>query len=226
MSFDALLDRREEMGLFVESRPWTALALFTVVYIGAVVLSMPAAAFLCTAGGFLFGWQLGALAGTVSATLGGVCVFLIVRTSLGNLFKRGAGPRLQALAAGFRQNAFSYVLFFRLLPIVPSWLVSMAAASVGVRLRIFASASLIGIIPISLAFAIAGAGLDDVLREQQKLRQACLVTGGTDCRVNLSITNLLTPEIITALAFLGFLVLLSILLKHFHGAKTREGSLS
>ena len=44
---------------------------------------------------------------------------------------RYAGPRAQAIAAGFRSDAFSYLLFLRLVPIFPFWLVNLATAVVG-----------------------------------------------------------------------------------------------
>src|SRR5262249_37980681 len=40
-----------------------------------------------------------------------------------------AGPRAHQLARGFREDAFSYLLFLRLVPAVPFFLVNLAPAS-------------------------------------------------------------------------------------------------
>ena len=55
-------------------------------------------------------------AGTVAATAGACLIFLVARTSLGDLLQRRAGGRLARLGDGFRENAFSYLLFLRLAP--------------------------------------------------------------------------------------------------------------
>ena len=77
----------------------------------------------------------------------------LARTSVGDILLRKAGPRLQTLAKGFQEDAFSYLLFVRLVPAIPFWVTNLAAAIFGVRLKTFALATLIGIIPATFAFA-------------------------------------------------------------------------
>ena len=94
------------------------------------------------------------------------------KTALGILF-----------AAGFRADAFNYLLFLRLVP-VPFWLVNLVPALLGVRLSTFVTATAIGIVPATFIFAFFGAGLDSIITAQEAGYRACLAAGDADCRIH------------------------------------------
>jgi uncharacterized membrane protein YdjX (TVP38/TMEM64 family) len=159
ISLDTLRARREHFEAFVEAHFLAALAIFFIVYLLAIVIMVPGAVVLSLSGGFLFGTLLGASATWLAATLGATIVFLAARTAFGPIMQARAGSWLQKLEAGFKDNAFNYLLTLRLFPGAPFVAVNLAAAYFGVRLRDFVLASLIGIIPSALVFASVGAGL-------------------------------------------------------------------
>ena len=105
------------------------------LYIVAVGLSLPVGFYLTVIGGILFGAMLGGAAAMVGATIGAICIFLIARSAVGEHLVRRAGPLAEKLAQGFRDDAFSYLLFLRLVPIFPFWVINLVAALCGVRLR-------------------------------------------------------------------------------------------
>ena len=126
----------------------------TLLNVAAVALSIPGAAILTITGGILFGWRVGGLAALLGATTGATIVFLIARGACGESILRRAGPLAGKLAQGFRAHAFNYLLFLRLVPVFPFWLVNLAPAVVGVRLATFVLATALGIIPATFAFAL------------------------------------------------------------------------
>jgi uncharacterized membrane protein YdjX (TVP38/TMEM64 family) len=221
LRLEAVLDHRERLQAFVAAHSSAALVVYMLIYIAAVAFSIPGGAILTIVGGFLFGWLVGGAAAAVSATIGAVGVFLIARTSIGDALLRRAGTRVQKIAAGFRQDAFSYLLFLRILPVVPFWLTNLASAFSGVPLRTFALATQIGLIPGTFAFATAGAGLDSIVGAQQRAREACVSAGGLDCGLDLSLRHLLTPQIIAAFAVLGVLALAPVAVKSIYRQKPR-----
>ena len=87
------------------------------------------------AGGLLFGWQLGAALTVVAATIGATALFVIARTSFGTSLAAKAGPSLAKLRDGFKENALSYLLFLRLVPAFPFFIVNLAPALLGVPLK-------------------------------------------------------------------------------------------
>jgi len=221
LSFEAFIDYQDRLKHLVADRRLTMLGLYALIYVAAVTLSLPASAFLTAIGGYLFGWLLGGTVAAVSATMGATSIFLIARTSLGRPLMSRAGPRIQSFAEGFQKRAFSYLLFLRLMPVVPFWLTNLAAAFFGIRLRKFVLATQLGMLPASFAFAFAGSGLDEVIEGERQARAQCLARGASDCAVDFEAKNLLTPELMIALGVLGVLALAPILYRHLQGRRSR-----
>jgi uncharacterized membrane protein YdjX (TVP38/TMEM64 family) len=91
-------------------------------------------------------------------------LYIATRAGLGSLAQR-AGPLVGKLEAGFRADAFSYLLVLRLIFIFPFWLVNLVPALVGVRLPTFILATFLGIIPGAFVYASLGSGLGNVVGE-------------------------------------------------------------
>jgi hypothetical protein len=83
-------------------------------------------------------------------------------------------------------------------PLFPFWLVNIAPAFANVRLRTFAAATALGIVPGTFAFAFVGQGLDSVLDVQAQW-QACIKGSATaSCPEAPSLADLITPELLLA----------------------------
>jgi uncharacterized membrane protein YdjX (TVP38/TMEM64 family) len=164
LTLTALAENRDWLCSLVQRWGVAAVVLYIGVYGMLVALSVPGAAVLTIAGGFLFGTWLGALGAIIGATLGATGIFLAARSGLGGLAQR-AGPLVGKLEAGFRADAFNYLLVLRLVPIFPFWLVNLVPALVGVRLLTYVLATFLGIIPGTFVYASLGNGLGSVLEE-------------------------------------------------------------
>ena len=70
-----------------------------------------------------------------------------------------AGPFVQRLEDGFRRDAFSYLLVLRLIPVVPFIVVNLVPAVIGVPMRTFVLATVIGIAPSTVIYASIGDAL-------------------------------------------------------------------
>ncbi|HSK38381.1 MAG TPA: TVP38/TMEM64 family protein [Arenibaculum sp.] len=163
VSLEALADNRETLRAYVEDHVLLAAGAYVAVYALAVALSIPGAVVLTLAGGFLFGTGLATVCVVAGATIGAVGVFLAARTAFAGALRRRAGPWLTRLEAGFAENAFSYLLVLRLVPLFPFWLVNLVPAFLGVPLGTFALATLIGLIPGRFVYASVGNGLGAVI---------------------------------------------------------------
>jgi uncharacterized membrane protein YdjX (TVP38/TMEM64 family) len=215
-----LAEHRETLLAWVLQNYPAALAGYTALYALIVALSLPAAAPLTLAGGFLFGWLVGGLAAVVAATLGAVAIFMLARTALAGPLARQAGPWLDKLRAGFQEDAVGYLLFLRLVPAFPFWLVNLAPALLGVSLRDYVVATAIGIIPGTFAFALTGAGLGSVLAAHQDAYAGCVAQHPAPgaCSFGLHPSSLLTPKLLIAFVALGVIALIPAIVKRFwHG---------
>jgi uncharacterized membrane protein YdjX (TVP38/TMEM64 family) len=162
LSFEQLKQNRSRLLDFVDRHEVLAPLLFMAIYAAAIALSIPGGAVLTVAGGFLFGTGLATLYVVLAATAGASLVFLAARTALGDGLRAKAGPWMRRMEAGFRENALNYLLFLRLIPAFPFWLVNLVPAFLGVPLPTYVAATFLGIIPGTLVYASVGNGLGAV----------------------------------------------------------------
>lgn len=156
---DALTRHRAWLQGMVDAFPGLAIVTFVAIYVVCVAVSVPGASLLTITGGFLFGTALGSVLAVGGATAGAVLVFLAARHAIGGAVFGRIGPWASRLEAGFRANAFSYLLSLRLIPVMPFWAVNLAAAALGVPFATYAGATAIGIVPATIVYAGIGAGL-------------------------------------------------------------------
>ena len=184
---EALAEHREWLLAEVARLGFTAYALFVALYVLLVAVSIPGAAFLTIVGGFVFGTVIGAIGTVLGATIGATAIFLLARTAIGEGLRARAGPFVQRLEAGFRKNALSYLLFLRLVPGFPFFVVNLVPAFLGVSLRVFVLGTVLGIIPGTVIFSAVGDGLGAVFARGGK---ADLNEIATDPKVWLPLAGL------------------------------------
>ncbi|MBC6441321.1 MAG: TVP38/TMEM64 family protein [Rhodospirillales bacterium] len=200
-TFATLQENYEELRAFVKSNFVVAAILFVVVYAIAAAASLPVASLLTLIGGFLFGWLLGTLFTVIGATTGATILFIAARTSFGEALREKVKPYLGRMEEGFHRDAFSYLLFLRLMPVFPFVVVNLVPAFLGVSTRLFIMTTFIGIIPGSAVFNFIGSGLGDILVSGEEF----------------SLENAVNREIIIGLAGLAIVALAPIVWRKIKG---------
>ena len=199
LSFDALRENRQWLIDTVAAHHLLSAAVFIVLYAAAVAVSLPGASLLTLIGGFLFGAVFGTVYVVLAATLGAVGIFLAARTAFADALRAKAGPWLAKLQDGFHENELSYLLFLRLVPAFPFFIVNVVPAFLGVSLRTYTIATLVGIIPGTAVYAIFGAGLGEILASDAEP----------------SLAGILSPELVIGMVGLGVLALVPVLVRKF-----------
>jgi uncharacterized membrane protein YdjX (TVP38/TMEM64 family) len=222
LSLETLIRHRTAIDAFVAEHRIVALTAFISVYIAAVALSVPGAVILTVSGGIIFGTVVAGLAAIAGATIGATVIFLVARSALGEWLIARAGPIAAKLAKGFREDAFSYLLFLRLVPLFPFWLVNIVPALCNVGLVPFVAATAVGIVPATFAFALFGAGLDSAIDAQTSTYEACLASGDAACRLDFDLGTAATPQLIAALVALGVIALAPLAVKRFKASRGRD----
>ncbi len=220
LSLDGLIRNRDVLAATVAAHFLPALAGFALFYVFATAVSIPGLAVMTLAGGFLFGWLAAGIVVVAAATLGATILFLIARTSFGAALADKAGPRLARFAEGFREDAFSYLMFLRLVPIFPFWVVNLAPALAGVPLRIFVVTTALGILPGTFAFTLIGSGLDSVIEAQIAAQPGCLADPA--CTPSIDPGALVTPKLVAAFAALGLVALIPVAVKAIRRRRARR----
>jgi uncharacterized membrane protein YdjX (TVP38/TMEM64 family) len=158
LTFAALAENREYLQALAAANGVLAALGYMLIYAALTALSVPGAMLMTLAGGFLFGAWFGTLWALVGSTIGATIVFLAARAGLYGLAAR-AGPRIACIEAGFREDAFNYLLCLRLVPIFPFWLVNLIAGLAGMRLAAYVAATFCGMMPGAFVYASLGNGL-------------------------------------------------------------------
>lgn len=199
--FDLDVLRRHRLWLSAQVVDHYVLALlaYMTIYAVAVAVSVPGGAVLTIAGGFLFGQIVGSAASVVAATIGAVALFLAARSALGDPLRARAGPWLKRLEQGFAENALSYLLVLRLVPLFPFFVVNLVPAFLGVKLRTYVIGTALGIIPGSFVYTAVGAGLGELFEAGAEIGAA----------------DVLSPQILGALVGLAVLALVPVAYKRF-----------
>ena len=163
--------------------------LYIVIYIVQTAFSLPGAAILTLAGGFLFGALLGTVYVNIGATVGATLAFIAARYLFRDAVEKKFGHKLDAIQQGFAKNAFNYLLTLRLIPLFPFFLVNLASGLTRMHLPTYVVGTTLGILPGSFVFANAGKQL------------------GT---IN-SLEDIASPGVIGAFVLLGLLALVPVI---------------
>jgi uncharacterized membrane protein YdjX (TVP38/TMEM64 family) len=204
LDFETLKAHRAELLAFTQ-RHYTAMLIgATLAYTLATAVSFPAGVLLTLAMGLLFGRWVGTAAVVLAASVGATLAFLAARYLFADAARRRMGPRLQRLSRGFEEDAFNYLLFVRLVPIFPFWLMNLVPAFTPISTRTFMVATAIGILPGSFVFVNLGESL---------------------LRIH-SARDLLSTTVLLSFTLLGVLSLMPVVVKKVRRRrKSRKGAL-
>ena len=216
LSLSAIAENRETLRDLVAGNLLVAITAYALIYIAVTALLVPGAALLTILGGFLFGWAVAGVVTVFAATAGATLLFIAARSSFGDLLRRRGGNLVNTLACRFSADAFSYLLFLRLVPLFPFFVVNIAPALCNIKTRTFVLATFIGIIPGTFAYAALGSGLDGIIRSEHLAYRQCVAQQGSDaCSFDISPASLLTPELLIAFAVLSLVALVPPLVRRF-----------
>jgi len=175
-----------------------------LIYIVITALSLPGAVILSLALGLLFGRWMGTLLIVISATIGATIIFLLARYLIADWAREKLQGNEQAakLINSFQEEAFNYLLFLRLVPLFPFWLINLVAAFTAISPRTYIITTLIGIVPGSFVFANLGQSLGEIENAEQ----------------------LLSVPVLVAFSLLGVLALSPVLVKRYKEAQNLGNS--
>ncbi|HJV35253.1 TVP38/TMEM64 family protein [Geomonas sp.] len=162
LTLDSLKANRATLAAYYVAHPGGTVALFMAIYIAQTALSLPGAAILSLAAGAVFGSLLGTVYAVIAATIGATLAFLVARYLLRDLVLDRFGPKLEGLNRELESRGFNYLLFLRLVPLFPFFLINLAAGLTRLPLGTFVIGTLVGIIPGGFVYVNAGASLASI----------------------------------------------------------------
>ena len=159
LTLESLKANRDALRSYYEAHWFLMAGGFIILYIAQTALSLPGAAILSLAAGAVFGAVTGTLYVNIGATVGATLAFLVARYLFRDAVLRKFGANFEKVNRELEQRGFNYLLFLRLVPAFPFFLVNLGAGLTKLPLRTFFFGTMIGIIPGSFVFCNAGASL-------------------------------------------------------------------
>jgi uncharacterized membrane protein YdjX (TVP38/TMEM64 family) len=139
-------------------------ATFMAIYVIQTGLALPGATILSLTAGAIFGPWLGTLYAVTSASIGATLSFLVTRYLLRDAVLSRFGSKLDGMNKELEERGLNYLLFLRLVPLFPFFLINLAAGLTRLPLRTFMLGTFLGIIPGGFVFVNAGASLASINR--------------------------------------------------------------
>ena len=193
LSLDALQTHKDALQNTVTQNPVLAGLAFVLAYTAAVAFSLPVASLLTLLGGFLFGLILGTVLVLTGATLGAVLVFLAARSAFGTTLRQKAERFTGKFGDKLNANPVGFLLFLRLVPLFPFFVVNIVPALFHIPLRTFVWTTFVGILPGTAIYVNVGQALGSLN----------------------NLGDIISPQTLVALSLLGALALVPTLYNHF-----------
>jgi uncharacterized membrane protein YdjX (TVP38/TMEM64 family) len=195
LTLDALKANRETLLSYYAGHRLATVAGFMAVYILQTALSLPGAAILSLAAGAIFGPVMGTVWAVAAASIGATLAFLTTRYLARDLVLSRFGSRLDGLNRELETRGLGYLLFLRLVPLFPFFLINLAAGLTRLPLRTFVAGTLVGIVPGGFVYVNAGASLATID----------------------SLAGIASPRVLASFALLGLFALVPALYGRFRG---------
>jgi len=201
LTLAALKDNRQTLLDYYAAHKLIMVAGFMALYIVQTALSLPGAAILSLAAGAVFGVLMGTVYAIIAATIGATLAFLVTRYLLQDVVLNKFSSKLEGMNRELEERGLNYLLFLRLVPLFPFFLINLAAGLTRLPLRTFFLGTLLGIIPGGFVYVNAGASL---------------------ATIN-SLSGIASPRVLGSFALLGLFALLPVLYNRFKSRKHPSG---
>jgi uncharacterized membrane protein YdjX (TVP38/TMEM64 family) len=138
-------------------------ALYALVYIAGTALFFPGLP-LTLGAGFVYGPVIGTLVVSPASVAGACLAFLIARYFARDWVARRLNkyPQAAAMDRAIEKNGFKVVVLLRLQPVIPFNMLNYALGLTSIRLRDYALASWIGMLPATVLYVYLGSIMNDV----------------------------------------------------------------
>jgi uncharacterized membrane protein YdjX (TVP38/TMEM64 family) len=191
LSLEALAERESQLRELQQTHPAATYGGAFLVYVLVTALSLPGAAAMSLAYGWLFGFWPGVVLVSFASTTGATAAFLLARYFVGEAVQARFGKRLSSFNEALDREGAYYLFTLRLVPAAPFFVINAVMGLTKIRVWTFWWVSQLGMLPGTCVYVYAGSSVPTL--EQ-------IAEQGTG--------SILRPELLVAFALLGLFPLL------------------
>ncbi len=177
LTMDALMENQKYLRTTVGNTPIRSGAIFIVLMMGVVALSLPGATLFCFVSGLAFPQPLACILAWLGFSFGSALCYILVQTVLEDYFKGKlrASPKLYKYYSKFQEYLLDEsasqavpMICIRYLLFIPHWFTNVAAPLIGVPFFLFVWTTMLSSIPGTALYTCAGAGLATVFQDHER----------------------------------------------------------
>jgi len=162
LTLESIKENQSSIKAFYSANRLLFIALYMLLYIAVTTLSIPGAAVMTLAGGAIMGPWTGTAVIVISATLGATSALLVSRFIIRDSIENKYASIIEKFNKGIQKNALNYILFLRLVPAFPFFLINIGLGLTRIPIPTFIIGSVIGMTPGTFVFANAGSQLSQI----------------------------------------------------------------
>ena len=176
LSFNLIKQKYGDIQLLVNDRYLFYYLLFFLSYIVVTALALPISLLKTLLAGALFGLLPGVILTSFASTIGSTLCFLISRYLFKDIFQEKYKKYLVKVNLGIKKEGLLYLLFLRLSPIFPFFLINLTFGLTQMKWTNFYWISQLGMLPATVLFVNAGNQLSQINNLEDILTMKVIVS--------------------------------------------------
>ena len=176
LSFNLIKQKYGDIQLLINDRYLFYYLLFFLGYIVVTALALPISLLKTLLAGALFGLLPGVILTSFASTIGSTLCFLISRYLFKDIFQEKYKKYLVKVNLGIKEEGLLYLLFLRLSPIFPFFLINLTFGLTQMKWTNFYWISQLGMLPATVLFVNAGNQLSQINNLEDILTMKVIVS--------------------------------------------------
>ncbi len=176
LSFNLIKQKYGDIQLLINDRYLFYYLLFFLGYIVVTALALPISLLKTLLAGALFGLLPGVILTSFASTIGSTLCFLISRYLFKDIFQEKYKKYLVKVNLGIKKEGLLYLLFLRLSPIFPFFLINLTFGLTQMKWTNFYWISQLGMLPATVLFVNAGNQLSQINNLEDILTMKVIVS--------------------------------------------------
>jgi uncharacterized membrane protein YdjX (TVP38/TMEM64 family) len=156
LSFSIIKNTYQDLQLLVNKNYMIYFIIFFILYVIVTTFALPISLFKTLLAGALFGFWPGLILVSFASSIGSTFCFLFSRYALRNYTQVKFGKYLEKVNKGIETDGWLYLLFLRLSPIFPFFIINLVFGLTKMRVLEFYLVSQLGMFIGTLIFVNAG----------------------------------------------------------------------
>ena len=162
LSLETIKQRYKDLQLLIDANPFLYYFVFFLIYIVVTALALPISLLKTLLAGALFGLLPGVILTSFASTIGSTLCFLLSRYLFKDYVQGKYQKYLGKINQGIKDEGLLYLLFLRLSPIFPFFVINLTFGLTHMNWTNFYWISQLGMLPATILFVNAGVQLSQI----------------------------------------------------------------